>query len=92
MPPLSPMSEAELASLASHNKKKPPTNTPNAPRITMQISDPVISNLAAIQMLRLRLRLQASCVGEKPTYITIQPTLLQVYSFFFFCPLGIFLN
>lgn len=83
IPPLSPMTEKELTSLTNNSANTTSASNP-FPQLPMQVSDPVISNLAAIQMLRLRLRLQASCVGVNPTYITIQPTLLQVTVFFFF--------
>jgi hypothetical protein len=44
----------------------------------MMANEPVTSNLAAIQTLRLRLRLQSACVRMQSMPFAIQPTLLQV--------------
>lgn len=78
MPPLSPMSEQErLESQYDNSPYQPHLETPS-PHITRQLQEPVTSNLAAIQTLRLRLRLQSACVGMRTTSFTIQPTILQV--------------
>lgn len=54
-----------------------PTST-HAPRPVMLSDEALTSNLAAIQALRLRLRLQAACVRMSSLPFAIQPTLLQV--------------
>lgn len=75
IPPLSPMSEKEKAEAQLDNSLY--QDTPS-PRIMAQPQEPVTSNLAAIQSLRMRLRLQSACVGMQAASFTIQPTLLQV--------------
>lgn len=44
----------------------------------MLSDEALTSNLAAIQALRLRLRLQAACIRTSSLPFAIQPTLLQV--------------
>jgi hypothetical protein len=44
----------------------------------MLTEEPLTSNLAAIQTLRLRLRLQSACVRMDAIPFAIQPTILQV--------------
>lgn len=56
----------------------PQLDEPAAPRPVMLTDEPLTSNLAAIQTLRLRLRLQAACVRMNSLPFSIQPTLLQV--------------
>lgn len=51
---------------------------PAPPHPVMLSPEPVTSNLAAIQTLRLRLRLQAAVCRTKSLPFAIQPTLLQV--------------
>ncbi|KAI7855652.1 hypothetical protein BDC45DRAFT_568087 [Circinella umbellata] len=50
----------------------------NIPKPVMLTDEPLTSNLAAIQALRLRLRLQAACVRMSSLPFAIQPTLLQL--------------
>lgn len=79
MPSLSPMStadreKAETPPPPNHHYQQPPP----LPRPVMLANEPVTSNLAAIQTLRLRLRLQSACVRMQSIPFAIQPTLLQV--------------
>ncbi|KAI8090160.1 uncharacterized protein B0P05DRAFT_464337 [Gilbertella persicaria] len=53
----------------------PETHTPHP---VMLAEEPLTSNLAAIQTLRLRLRLQSACVRMDSIPFAIQPTLLQL--------------
>lgn len=69
IPPLSPSSTEPDQPLEKY--KNPPV--PVAVR-----DEPVTSNLAAIQALRLRLRLQSACNRTDSAPFAIQPTLLQV--------------
>ncbi|KAI9004280.1 hypothetical protein CLU79DRAFT_806798 [Phycomyces nitens] len=72
LPDLSPVSVPESpASLHgdSNMYTTHPTKLPN---------EPLTSNLAAIQTLRLRLRLQSACISMKSIPFAIQPTLLQL--------------
>lgn len=55
------------------------------PRPVMLSEEPLTSNLAAIQALRMRLRLQAACARMNSLPFAIQPTLLQVYNLYPFC-------
>ncbi|KAI9283149.1 hypothetical protein BY458DRAFT_467345 [Sporodiniella umbellata] len=64
MPPLSPTSK-------NHELKQ-------SPKPIMLREEPVTSNLAAIQALRLRLRLQSACTNMDAVPFAIQPTLLQL--------------
>lgn len=48
------------------------------PKPVMLTEEPLTSNLAAIQALRLRLRLQSACVRMDTPPFAIQPTILQV--------------
>lgn len=73
IPPLSPMSTADT--------EQAPTSHPTQeipPPPVMLSNEPITSNLAAIQTLRLRLRLQSACVRMQSIPFAIQPTLLQV--------------
>ncbi|KAG1151550.1 hypothetical protein G6F37_004154 [Rhizopus arrhizus] len=63
IPPLSPITDHE---------------TRDIPRPILLAQEPVTSNLAAIQTLRLRLRLQSSCTKLETVPYAIQPTLLQL--------------
>ncbi|KAI9266115.1 hypothetical protein BY458DRAFT_587307, partial [Sporodiniella umbellata] len=65
IPPLSPMTGSEK----STNINEVPRPIPN---------EPAISNLAAIQTLRLRLRMQAASVHMPGTPAATQPTILQL--------------
>lgn len=79
IPPLSPMSIADQEKLNSTKKNMFGTDTgKELPRAVMLADEPVTSNLAAIQTLRLRLRLQSACVRMESIPFAIQPTLLQV--------------
>ncbi|KAI8147902.1 hypothetical protein BJV82DRAFT_532003 [Fennellomyces sp. T-0311] len=51
---------------------------PRVPKPVMLTDEPLTSNLAAIQALRMRLRLQAACVRMSSLPFAIQPTLLQL--------------
>lgn len=64
LPPLSPSLE--------------PVDTNLVPKPVMLREEPVTSNLAAIQALRLRLRLQSACTNMDSVPFAIQPTLLQL--------------
>ncbi|KAL0092962.1 hypothetical protein J3Q64DRAFT_1654658 [Phycomyces blakesleeanus] len=57
---------------------QPHQEEPNLARPTKLLNDPLTSNLAAIQTLRLRLRLQSACIRMKSIPFAIQPTLLQL--------------
>lgn len=59
---------------------RPPasSSSPHIPRPVMLSDEALTSNLAAIQALRLRLRLQAACIRTSSLPFAIQPTLLQV--------------
>ncbi|KAI8640434.1 hypothetical protein BD408DRAFT_419719 [Parasitella parasitica] len=83
IPPLSPMS----SSTATTNKDKSDGMCGiefgrDLPLLRTDISaapsEPITSNLAAIQTLRLRLRLQSACVRMQSIPFAIQPTLLQL--------------
>lgn len=84
MPPLSPGSvDSESELLQSLNSPlATPMNTMTAeskvPRPVMLTEEPLTSNLAAIQTLRLRLRLQSACVRMDSVPFAIQPTILQL--------------
>lgn len=67
IPPLSPMSTSDREKM-----------TRSSPQPVLLANEPVTSNLAAIQTLRLRLRLQSACVRMQSMPFAIQPTLLQV--------------
>ena len=67
IPPLSPMSTDRENSMTS-----------DLPEPVLLSTEPVTSNLAAIQTLRLRLRLQSACMRMESVPFAIQPTSLQV--------------
>jgi hypothetical protein len=71
MPPLSPMSTTD-------KEKVVEAENSSLPKPILLSNEPVTSNLAAIQTLRLRLRLQSACVRMQSIPFAIQPTLLQV--------------
>lgn len=74
IPPLSPKRDTEPARKRTTDKETVPiVSSPS-----LQSEEPLTSNLAAIQTLRLRLRLQSACVSLDSTPFAIQPTLLQV--------------
>ncbi|KAI9244971.1 hypothetical protein BDA99DRAFT_528641 [Phascolomyces articulosus] len=62
LPELSPVSDDEIP-------------LPSPPKA---FEEPITSNLAAIQILRLRLRLQSACAQMDSTPFAIQPTVLQL--------------
>ncbi|KAL9547894.1 hypothetical protein MBANPS3_005945 [Mucor bainieri] len=82
IPPLSPMSSSTMtdrsenagrSSFGAESSRELPR-----PHIIAAPSEPITSNLAAIQTLRLRLRLQSACVRMQSMPFAIQPTLLQL--------------
>ncbi|KAL0145175.1 hypothetical protein V8B55DRAFT_1459199 [Mucor lusitanicus] len=76
IPPLSPGSVASDAEMHHHHQQQ--QQQPQAtPRPVMLTEEPITSNLAAIQTLRLRLRLQSACVRMDSIPFAIQPTILQ---------------
>jgi hypothetical protein len=75
MPPLSPATDDSDPNVNS-------TNEPSPPQPVMLTDEPITSNLAAIQTLRLRLRLQSACVRMDSIPFAIQPTILQVKTLF----------
>ncbi|KAK4511791.1 uncharacterized protein ATC70_003790 [Mucor velutinosus] len=82
LPPLSPMSSSAMTD-RSDNASKNKFSAENSrelprPSIVAAPSEPITSNLAAIQTLRLRLRLQSACVRMQSIPFAIQPTLLQL--------------
>ncbi|CAO3616662.1 unnamed protein product [Mucor fragilis] len=82
IPPLSPMSSSTMTD-RSENASKPTYHAESSrelprPHIAAAPSEPITSNLAAIQTLRLRLRLQSACVRMQSIPFAIQPTLLQL--------------
>ncbi|KAL7322146.1 hypothetical protein PS15p_211813 [Mucor circinelloides] len=82
IPPLSPMSSSAMTD-RSDNASRNTFGAENSrelprPSIIAGPSEPITSNLAAIQTLRLRLRLQSACVRMQSIPFAIQPTLLQL--------------
>ncbi|KAI7875269.1 uncharacterized protein EV154DRAFT_606869 [Mucor mucedo] len=81
-PPLSPMSASDQEKLNSNTTNKSnmfgTDHGGELPRPVLLADEPVSSNLAAIQTLRLRLRLQSACVRMESIPFAIQPTLLQL--------------
>ncbi|KAI8373256.1 hypothetical protein BD560DRAFT_394441 [Blakeslea trispora] len=82
MPPLSPGSVNSDAEPIQHST---PPSMPQHPEIETSVPRPVLlteepltSNLAAIQTLRLRLRLQSACISMDSIPFAIQPTILQL--------------
>ncbi|GAN00926.1 hypothetical protein MAM1_0003d00354 [Mucor ambiguus] len=73
IPPLSPGSVASDADVHHSQQQQQPT-----PHPVMLTEEPITSNLAAIQTLRLRLRLQSACVRMDSIPFAIQPTILQL--------------
>ncbi|KAI9480337.1 MAG: hypothetical protein EXX96DRAFT_562227 [Benjaminiella poitrasii] len=71
IPPLSPGSVDSDSELLQEKQQ-------HTPRPVMLTEEPLTSNLAAIQTLRLRLRLQSACVRMDSVPFAIQPTLLQL--------------
>ncbi|KAG1146061.1 hypothetical protein G6F37_005048 [Rhizopus arrhizus] len=69
IPPLSP---------SSTEPDQPLEKYKNSPVPVAVRDEPVTSNLAAIQALRLRLRLQSACNRTDSAPFAIQPTLLQL--------------
>lgn len=83
LPDLTPVDEPTIPN--NHYAPPPPSSRPqpqststHVPRPVMLSDEALTSNLAAIQALRLRLRLQAACVRMSSLPFAIQPTLLQV--------------
>ncbi|KAI8971937.1 hypothetical protein BDF20DRAFT_887364 [Mycotypha africana] len=71
MPTLSPISTEEVGSVPSANSVDAASNI--LPIQTTTVNEPASSNLAALQILRMRLRLQCAKIP-----LTIRPTLLQL--------------
>ena len=63
---------SELPALSPVEEEIPLPSPPKA------FEEPITSNLAAIQILRLRLRLQSACAQMESAPFAIQPTVLQV--------------
>ncbi|OBZ85906.1 hypothetical protein A0J61_06045 [Choanephora cucurbitarum] len=85
MPPLSPgsvNSDAEPIQHSSPPSIQPQPSSPeietSVPRPVLLTEEPLTSNLAAIQTLRLRLRLQSACIRMDSIPFAIQPTILQL--------------
>ncbi|KAI9273492.1 hypothetical protein EDC94DRAFT_554285 [Helicostylum pulchrum] len=80
LPPLSPMStttDSEKQDSKNMFGTEIGRELPS-PHPVMLSNEPITSNLAAIQTLRLRLRLQSACVRMDSIPYAIQPTLLQL--------------
>lgn len=73
------------ASSSSHPPSSPPQYDPPqqqvlpSPQPALNNTDVATSNYAAVQILRLRLRLQSFCAKVDSSTFAIQPTVLQVY-------------
>ncbi|KAI7876255.1 hypothetical protein K492DRAFT_151915 [Lichtheimia hyalospora FSU 10163] len=89
LPDLTPVDEpvhhnhpyASAAAQTQQPSSRPPSSSSpstHVPRPVMLSDEALTSNLAAIQALRLRLRLQAACVRMSSLPFAIQPTLLQL--------------
>lgn len=82
IPPLSPGSVDSDSDLLhqqqQHHRQQQQQQQQATPRPVMLTEEPITSNLAAIQTLRLRLRLQSACVRMDSIPFAIQPTILQV--------------
>ncbi|KAI9263321.1 hypothetical protein BDA99DRAFT_64873 [Phascolomyces articulosus] len=85
LPDLSPVQESKTPEEENrhHQQRRSNNNSHhyrpnNMPKPVMLTDEPLTSNLAAIQALRLRLRLQAACVRMSSLPFAIQPTLLQL--------------
>ncbi|CEP14072.1 hypothetical protein [Parasitella parasitica] len=78
IPPLSPGSVESDSDLPHRQQHQQQQQQPSAPRPVMLTEEPITSNLAAIQTLRLRLRLQSACVRMDSIPFAIQPTILQL--------------
>lgn len=89
IPPLSPMSSSAMTDRsdnassratfsAESSRESPHAHIMAAAAPPPPLSEPITSNLAAIQTLRLRLRLQSACVRMQSMPFAIQPTLLQL--------------
>ncbi|KAG0180793.1 hypothetical protein DFQ28_000722 [Apophysomyces sp. BC1034] len=78
LPALSPLSETHTHAMDEvkefNNASEPFSFIPQP----VKLEDPLSSNLAAIQTLRLRLRLQSACIRTQSSHFAIQPTLLQL--------------
>ncbi|KAG2200564.1 hypothetical protein INT47_012350 [Mucor saturninus] len=80
IPPLSPgsvRSDSESRESPILNSLHTNSNS-NIPKPVMLTEEPLTSNLAAVQALRLRLRLQSACVRMDAAPFAIQPTILQL--------------
>lgn len=77
MPPLSPASVDSEPDISRSEKEFENVNN-QVPKPVMLTEETLSSNLAAIQTLRLRLRLQSACVRMESLPFAIQPTILQV--------------
>ncbi|KAI9273382.1 hypothetical protein EDC94DRAFT_690331 [Helicostylum pulchrum] len=77
MPPLSPVSLDSESDILQPDKEFENVNN-HVPKPVMLTEETLSSNLAAIQTLRLRLRLQSACVRMESLPFAIQPTILQL--------------
>lgn len=75
LPALSPVMPQAPSSPPTTEQPQPVRMQPPNPS---QHEDTITSNLAAIQILRLRLRLQSVCQQMEAQHFAIQPTVLQV--------------
>lgn len=79
LPALSPVMPQDPSSPPTTIQQQPiRMQPPNPPPSSSQHEDTITSNLAAIQILRLRLRLQSVCQQIDTQHFAIQPTVLQV--------------
>lgn len=79
LPALSPVMPQDPSSPPTTKQQQQPIRMqPPNPPPSSQHEDTITSNLAAIQILRLRLRLQSVCQQIDTQHFAIQPTVLQV--------------
>ncbi|KAF7728179.1 hypothetical protein EC973_006573 [Apophysomyces ossiformis] len=77
LPALSPLSENHMHMDECNDFNENVDHFAFTPQ-PVRLEDPLSSNLAAIQTLRLRLRLQSACVRTQSPQFAIQPTILQL--------------
>lgn len=77
MPALSPIPES-ITAIEDQATRQIPVAIPVVPHTSKVTEEPLTSNLAAIQTLRLRLILQSACMSMDSIPFAIRPTLLQV--------------
>ncbi|CDH60412.1 hypothetical protein RO3G_07291 [Lichtheimia corymbifera JMRC:FSU:9682] len=80
LPALSPVMPQDPSSppTTTQQQQQPIRMQPPNPPPSSQHEDTITSNLAAIQILRLRLRLQSVCQQIDTQHFAIQPTVLQL--------------